>query len=88
MGINSKLIVDSRLVANTLSLLHNGTGDFNDEVVNSEVREFKRRQMAERVMRNTHNDNLRFNNTVEFRIAYLDFKQKQISNNEDDMTAM
>lgn len=77
MGINSRLIMDSRLIANTISLLHNDKGDLNDEAVNSEVREFKQQQMAVSAMRNK-NDLELFQNSSEFHIAYMEFKQKQM----------
>ena len=79
MSINSKVIADSRSIANAISF-HNfaNRGVFGDEIVNNEVKEFRRQQMADRALRN-HQYKPLFNNQLEFKIAYIDFKQKQMS---------
>ena len=78
MSINSKVITDSRSIANAISF-HNiaNKGVFGDEIVNNEVKEFRRQQMADRALRN-HQYKPLFNNQLEFKIAYIDFKQKQM----------
>ena len=75
---NSKLIIDSRSIASTIS-----SGDINiypETNVNMDVKLFRQQQMADRVLRNSFNtpDMILFRNSIEFKVAYMDFKQQQM----------
>ena len=79
MSINSKMISDSRAIANTISF-HNIASNkmvYGDEVNNQEIKEFRQKQLLDRFYRNK-TPKLLFNTPLEFRIAYVDFKQKQM----------
>ena len=79
MSINSNLIVGGRTIANSV-YFHNAAGGLdiaNDEVLNYDVRMFKQQQMVVRAMRNKNNMEL-FKNSIEFKIAYMEFKQKHM----------
>tara|TARA_X000000368_G_scaffold112523_1_gene87753 strand:- start:704 stop:1057 length:354 start_codon:yes stop_codon:yes gene_type:complete len=110
MSVNSKIILDSRAIANAISF-HNIASNkitsnkmvYGDEVNNQEIKEFRQKQLLDRFYRNKIPTPL-FNNPLEFKIAYIDFKQKQMmvrsernkndiflndmSCQEDDLTAV
>lgn len=100
MSVNSKIILDSRSIANAISF-HNIASNkmvYGDEINNQEIKEFRQKQLLDRFYRNKIPRPL-FNNQSEFRIAYIDFKQQQMivrsernkhnmSYQEDDLTAI
>ena len=99
MSVNSKLIVDSRAVANAIQFHNKATNNnniFSEDYVDVEFKKFRQQQMTDRAIRNMEVNKL-FNKS-EFRVAYMEFKQNQMAiraernkNNmfqEDDLTAV